>query len=656
MAEPISTNPATRANAEHNTDTSRIGDDLNEDRAMANVGAGYYTTTASERVGTDRLADVVEEPADEITSDPSVYDVRVIRAGESGTGTSTVGASHSAGYDIDDTQEMPLVANDNGTLSSPASGSGTNATYVGSNAGPFDTATLSLVATPPIATPPSTTDAPSSSTDEVEAARAEVEATRARLAGNVEAIKDKLSPAHLVEEAKEAATHAVAEKVDEVKAAVSDKVSDIAGAVGGVTATVTEKAKELATNAQVAASAAVAQVNELAHSAVEKVQDVLHGAKPKVQNALDTASGRARGTAIQASNLAQSAGQTAKGAGTTVVDTIRLNPLPAALIGIGVGWLILSIRKQDTLATNYEGRLPRRDLIPYDDEGVYTPYGATSGSTIVSATPTYSGSSVGEPGFLDTARDKAGDLASKAGDLTGTARDKALEVADSAREKASDLAETARAKASGVADAAREKAGDLAESAKGLADSAKTKATDITDSAKAKASELAETAKSKAGDFADSAREFAGTARDKAGDLASGAKDKSQQAVSALDTFVHENPIAAGAIALMVGVTVGLLVPGTRKENELLGPTRDRLADQATAKASEVAQKAQKVAEAALGTVKESFDEVKDTVKQQLGEATDTVKQQLGEAKDAVKETLQTEAKNQGLPAGTEPA
>ena len=37
---------------------------------------------------------------------------------------------------------------------------------------------------------------------------------------------------------------------------------------------------------------------------------------------------------------------TAKGAGSTIMQTIRENPLPAALTGIGLGWLFMSARKQ----------------------------------------------------------------------------------------------------------------------------------------------------------------------------------------------------------------------------------------------------------------------------------------------------------------------
>lgn len=52
-------------------------------------------------------------------------------------------------------------------------------------------------------------------------------------------------------------------------------------------------------------------------------------------------------------------------------------------------------------------------------------------------------------------------------------------------------------------------------------------------------------------------------------------------------TMLRENPLAAGAIAVAVGAVFGALIPPTRKEDELLGETRDRLLEQARTKARE---------------------------------------------------------------------
>jgi ElaB/YqjD/DUF883 family membrane-anchored ribosome-binding protein len=53
------------------------------------------------------------------------------------------------------------------------------------------------------------------------------------------------------------------------------------------------------------------------------------------------------------------------------------------------------------------------------------------------------------------------------------------------------------------------------------------------------------------------------------------------RASASVDSFVHDNPLAAGAIALAVGAAVGLAVPGTRIEDRTLGETRDQAMEQA---------------------------------------------------------------------------
>lgn len=60
---------------------------------------------------------------------------------------------------------------------------------------------------------------------------------------------------------------------------------------------------------------------------------------------------------------------------------------------------------------------------------------------------------------------------------------------------------------------------------------------------------------------------------------------------------MDENPLAVGAAALAVGAVVGMVLPGTEQENELMGNTRDSLVDDAAAMAQQTLRKAQTVAE-----------------------------------------------------------
>ncbi len=55
--------------------------------------------------------------------------------------------------------------------------------------------------------------------------------------------------------------------------------------------------------------------------------------------------------------------------------------------------------------------------------------------------------------------------------------------------------------------------------------------------------------------------------------------------------MLQENPLAVGTLAVGVGAAVGLAIPETSKEHEVMGEARDNLVD----KAQETQQKVQQV-------------------------------------------------------------
>jgi len=337
---------------------------------------------------------------------------------------------------------------------------------------------------------------------EIESARIQIEETRVQMTGTIDAIKEQLSPAHLVEEAKESLKEATLGKAEHLAEAVADK------------------AKEAMTTASGAIHSAVEYVSGKAGPASEAAME-------KIAPAVDAA---------------KAIGVTAQGAGETIVDTIRRNPLPAAVIGFGLGWLALSMRKQRQ-----------------SDLGATNPY-RSGGEGVYESEAQYNDRSYGRPlpeGEWDATRSK-GTAVTAVTDALHGAGDAVNNFATGARDKASDLAVATREKAS---------------------------------------------------------------------DLAIATKEKAQESYSALDQWVHENPLAAGAVALLVGAAVGLALPATAKENEVLGPKRDELAQKAAETAQDVVGKVQTVAEKAIGTAKHV----------------------LGDATQQIKTEVQNEVQSQGL-------
>jgi Protein of unknown function (DUF3618) len=92
------------------------------------------------------------------------------------------------------------------------------------------------------------------------------------------------------------------------------------------------------------------------------------------------------------------------------------------------------------------------------------------------------------------------------------------------------------------------------------------------------------------------ARQFAGNVRNTAARTG-------RRAQVSFDRVLRDNPLALGAAAVIVGAAVGMSIPGTETENELMGEARDTVVEGARNLASDAASKvgdsASKVSDAA---------------------------------------------------------
>jgi len=67
---------------------------------------------------------------------------------------------------------------------------------------------------------------------------------------------------------------------------------------------------------------------------------------------------------------------------------------------------------------------------------------------------------------------------------------------------------------------------------------------------------------------------------------------------------LRENPLAVGALAAGLGAGVGLAIPETTKEHEVMGEARDNLVGTVQEKAQDAQQRVQRVAEEAQSAAK----------------------------------------------------
>lgn len=244
----------------------------------------------------------------------------------------------------------------------------------------------------------------------------------------------------------------------------------------------------------------------------------------------------------------------------TIIERIKQNPVPAAIAGMGLYWLFQSGNGQGETSFSSSRPQTNGNTVPVD-----AGYRASSFHTGTHET----GSGVG----------------SKLGEVAGRVQDTASGLADKAQDTVSSVAGT-------VADAAGSAATKVQEAAGAVADTVQSSATAVAERVQSSAGVVAERVQSGAGAVAERVQTTA------------------HQSSDWLQRNLQTNPLAVGAMALVVGAALGLAIPETEQEDRIMGRARDKVVDQAQEKASELGDKVQNVAHDAVEAVKHGVSSV----------------------------------------------
>lgn len=242
-----------------------------------------------------------------------------------------------------------------------------------------------------------------------------------------------------------------------------------------------------------------------------------------------------------------------------LINTIRDNPIPVALIGIGVAWLMRA-DKRPRYETGYGYERSRRSAYyadmdsPYEDEFA-TGYGAGQVDT---------GDS---PGMMQRASARTSDAARGI-------KDKASEVGQR-------ISGTASSVSSRLSSTASSMSGRMQESAQ---------------SARARMQSTAQTAQERMSEMTRRSQEQYYRARERAGQ------------------FIDEQPLVIGALGVAVGAALGATLPRTQRENELMGTVRDDLMERAKETAREQAETLKQSAQRVADTAKQEASRVQEQV------------------------------------------
>lgn len=186
-----------------------------------------------------------------------------------------------------------------------------------------------------------------------------------------------------------------------------------------------------------------------------------------------------------------------------------------------------------------------------------------------------------------------------------------------------------------------EKAKDkLAEGKEAIAGAAET--------AKEKISGMGEAAQRATGEMRHRARESYSRGRSMSRQMGRSLREGYSSSAERFEDAVEEYPLAVGVGFAALGALVGLLLPSTRREDELLGESSDQLVENVKEKGQEILERGKVVGERVAGAAMEEAKK-QGITEESVGEKLSEVAGKAGEVARRAKEEASTAAKEQKL-------
>jgi len=300
------------------------------------------------------------------------------------------------------------------------------------------------------------------------------------------------------------------------------------------------------------------EAKEALHDMKESAVDSLRSTKNQAVDSLRTAKERA------VDSMSETAGQIryrARRAGAATSGFVTSNAVPLAVIGLGMGWLALSMRR----ASNGDGGSSRYRRPPgYEGEQRRSFVGG------VAPYYDYEDESDLDDAFYSRGRFEHGgdgheDLDFQSDERGGGVLDRGEDLLQRGRERGEALLEHGRERA----EALRERAAD------------------------------------RMGRARERAREGAYDLRQRVGALSHETRARLGRAQRRSRAYAHDNPLALSAVLIALGIGAGMLLPSTPKVQRIIGEPGRRLVGEAREVVDEARQAAERVGRVAKDTAGE---------------------------------------------------
>lgn len=348
--------------------------------------------------------------------------------------------------------------------------------------------------------------------------------------------------------------------------------------------------------------------------------------------------------------------ENSKDLGVTVAHAIKSNPIPAALIGVGIGWLLVESYGSGSNSNQQEYNRQRnnwsRNDWYADAEASYAssapsgPYAHREGNPAFAAQ--YQGSGAQYQGAQYSGASATG--SQYAGSQSGRTPYQPSGAYYGASQgqtggytsyTSSEQPGWVQDKASNLREQIGEKAEQLRDTVQQVGEQVSEKVEEWTDSMRSQSN----IASDQAGYYANQARVQVSNLGEQASVMGHQAQAYAQQTGQQLQRSLEDNPLVFGGVALAIGALIGMALPATRRENEVFGPWRDEVMQSAQEVASDVVERAQHVVEEVRPQLEQTAQKVVSDLKQSGQAALEEVKHSglgaLEEVKQTGREALQ---------------
>jgi ElaB/YqjD/DUF883 family membrane-anchored ribosome-binding protein len=154
------------------------------------------------------------------------------------------------------------------------------------------------------------------------------------------------------------------------------------------------------------------------------------------------------------------------------------------------------------------------------------------------------------------------------------------------------------------------------------------------------------------GDSMSGARErmsdVASDVSERASEIGAKARQQTTRMKSSLQDSVQDSPLGVAIGAVVLGLTVGLLLPRTEREDEVMGPARDRIVSRAGDVAERVKDATVEAGREVVDTVQDELQERKPELESIAREVGQTVKEQVKSSAEQIKTEAKESARRSG--------